>query len=258
MIQNLNNISFVSFKWFSYPKTHNEWSGRSIIPLENNLIYYWEVTINNLEKQYQYEYTRLGIITENGEKFLIDGLRGEIIHETAGQLRSMNEESLEEYRSNSSFSINRSNYRIRLKSNDTIGFLFDNRDSNNRSLAIIPRQNYSFDKNLPHTQPILAFSTQLLKIWELSTNLFGRITLSGRIPSKGRIYAYASIGQLGKRFEKKLIENLSSYIHLNNWSNSSPSSEIQLLLTNPQTTLSIESLSNQQYDERLIQRVENE
>lgn len=274
VINKIDNINFISFDWFNLPNVHNEWSGRSIIPLDQNEFYYWEVNVANFDKKYQYAYTKLGIITEDGEKFVIDGSCG-ILHYMNGLLRGMDKNTFEEHRFNCSTSTIQPNKSIELKHRDTVGFLLDNRDPCNRSLVVVPRQNYTVDSESSCLQPFIGFSTPLLKVWEGLTDMFDRTSLPGRIPKNKKLYAYASVGQLGKRFEKKLLSNLQQYVYVQKWCDPDstktkfdddnndnnaiiPSPNIKFLLANPITTLSSETLSTRTYDERLLAKLIDE
>jgi hypothetical protein len=284
------SITFLTFPWETLtPQDYmgNIWDGRSSIPLPDNEVSYWEVTVSNLEKQYQYEYTQLGIITaptlsppgysgalKGEEKLYVDGLIGEITHSWCGPLRGFNEEGEGIYSTSSA--INVSSYRIRLKDGDTIGFLADLRDPQNRTLTVIPRQNYFSDPNKPHTQPSLLFATQLLKHWESSTKSFGKRSVVGRIPPEVKLFAFASVGQLGKRLKQKLMSSpegkgmASEYLSVRRWGLHAqgeaqgereevcipPMAALEhLILTNPSTTLGPSTLSSTPYDPSLLEAI---
>jgi hypothetical protein len=278
-------ITFLTFPWETISHQGNIWEGRSCLPLPNHEVSYWEVTVSDLEKQYQYEYTQLGVTTappissssspssasapapafrgEAEEKFYVDGLIGEIVHSWCGLFRGVDQDGEGIYSTCSSVSAPQ--YRIRLQDGDTIGFLADLRDPQRRTLTLIPRRNYSCDPSKPHTQPSLVFSSQLLKLWESSTRSFGKTSVVGRLPPQAVLYAYASVGQLGKRFQQKFLSHTSEFLSVQQWGSSGEKEEIrappvevleQFILTNPSTTLGPATLSPTPYDPSLLQRIE--
>jgi hypothetical protein len=270
----IGSITFVSFDWETFSHSGNIWQGKSNFEFQNQRIYFWEISIHDLEKAYQYEYTDLGIITSSNEKFFVSGLIGEMTHQWNGQLRGIDSENNEVRGTNTSLDV--PHYRIRLKDGDSVGFLLNLLNDEERTLTIIPRQNYSCDPTKPHTQPALVFSSKLLKLWSSSTVSFGTLSVAGRIPTKIPLFAYATVGQLGKRFEKKFLPNTSRYITVQRWKTREeegketegeekqdderrvpPVEALEyLLFTHPMTTLNPTTLSSSPYDADLLERIE--
>jgi hypothetical protein len=280
----LGSITFLSFDWETLSLAGNIWEGKSNYEFQSGGIYYWEITVSGLEKQYQYEYTDLGLITpfssslpSSYEKFFINGLIGELTHQWHGPLRGIDSEK-QEVR-NTSTGIDLPHYRIRLKDGDTIGFLLNLSTDNERTLTMSPRRNYSCDPSKPHTQPVLAFSSQLLERWASSTISFGTLSVAGRIPPKVPLSAFASVGQLGKRFTTKFVPNLSEYLTVQKWKEREEGGEVRhagdgneeeqqerrvppvaalerLLFSDPTTTLNTTTLSSRPYDPALLDQIE--
>lgn len=168
--------------FFTWTRAHREqyWMMCEVTadhPGLENGAFFWEITVDHLWQKYQYASTDLGVVSENGEVFCVNGNSGETVHR-GKDIRSIGGPEVATFR------------KTPLHAKDRVGFLLD-ASSQNRSLTVF--------RNGERHETL--FETGSLEIYngpDIDHGFFGmKSPKCSKLPPQGRLWPFVHVSQLG-------------------------------------------------------------